>query len=152
MTQIVWYKSKKEEAIIDVLSKMAEGNSLRSILDATRDKEKLPSRSEFNKWLIDDENLQDQYARACEERQDKIFEDMLTIADTPKEGETIKTDPKGKETVEKGDMLGHRKLQIGTRQWLLGKMNPKKYGDRIHQDININLDQPLFPEPDEKDK
>ena len=42
MTQIVWNKSKKEEAIIDVLSKMAEGNSLRSILDATREKEKLP--------------------------------------------------------------------------------------------------------------
>ena len=28
-------------------------------------------------------------------------------------------------------MLGHRKLQIDTRKWMLSKMLPKIYGDKL---------------------
>ena len=27
-------------------------------------------------------------------------------------------------------MIDHRRLQIDTRKWLIGKMAPKKYGDK----------------------
>ncbi|MNT50547.1 hypothetical protein D3C72_1874720 [compost metagenome] len=36
--------------------------------------------------------------------------------------------------VKRGDMLGHRKLQIETRLKLLAKWNPKRYGDRMTQE------------------
>ena len=64
---------------------------------------------------------------------DVIFDEMLDIADTPVVGLKTTSKPTGVETVE-GDMIDHRRLQIETRKWLLGKMAPKKYGDKhIHE-------------------
>ena len=28
-------------------------------------------------------------------------------------------------------MLGHRRLQVDARKWMLGKLNPKKYGEKL---------------------
>jgi hypothetical protein len=36
-------------------------------------------------------------------------------------------------------MLGHRRLQIDARKWMLGKLNPKKYGDKLEVDQNTNM-------------
>jgi hypothetical protein len=68
-------------------------------------------------------------------RQEKIFEEILEIADTPKEGIKKKETDKGVE-ITTGDMIQHRRLQVDARKWMLGKMNPKKYGDKLETDNN----------------
>ena len=142
----IWTEEKKEEAIVNVLEKLSDGASLRSVLNTQADCS-LPARSTFNKWLSESEPLQDRYAHACGDRQDLIFEEILEISDNAEQGETIEEDPEGnKIKTVKSDMLGHRKLKIDTRKWMLGKMNPEKYGDRIQQDVNLNKEQPLFPD------
>ena len=81
-------------------------------------------------WLDAQPDFAAGFARARITGFDAIAQEALLIADTPLEGVETTTDDKG--TSEKrGDMLGHRKLQIETRLKLLAKWDPKRYGDRM---------------------
>ena len=90
------------------------------------------------------------FALARERGEDALAAECLEIADTPMEGvETteeatlITTDsaedapqivtPATTVKTKRGDMLGHRKLQIETRLKLLAKWNPSKWGDKVEQ-------------------
>jgi hypothetical protein len=35
-------------------------------------------------------------------------------------------------------MLGHRRLKIDSLKWVLSRMNPKKFGDKVQQEHTIN--------------
>lgn len=87
-------------------------------------------------WL---QKFPHQYARALEDRADKVVEDILAIADTPKLGVTTKINDDGKTETTEGDMIQHRRLQVDARKWLAGKMAPKKYGDKIEQTVQGSL-------------
>jgi hypothetical protein len=52
------------------------------------------------------------------------------IADTPQIGIKTVQKPSGTETTH-GDMIEYRRLQVDTRKWLLSKVLPKVYGDRL---------------------
>lgn len=99
------------------------------------------TKEEFYKMLEEDEGKQERYARACEERADSIFDEILEISDTPVEGVTTKIDKDGNLTLEKGDMLQHRRLQVDARKWALVKMQPKKYGDKVDLDLTTGGDK-----------
>lgn len=102
------------------------------------------SRSYFFELLEKDKSLADRYAHACKERQEILFEQIQEIADTPIDGIVVTTDDKGRTTETKGDMIAHRRLQIDARKWMLGKMNPKKYGDKtINENHNTNTNVEL---------
>lgn len=70
----------------------------------------------------------DVYARTREARADKLFEDLIKIADygvndtyTDEEGNT-RTDH---------DVIARSRLRVDTRKWVISKMVPKKYGDKL---------------------
>lgn len=136
---ITWTEDKKKEAINIILNEIAEnGKSVRSILNGAN-REILPSNVTFCEWLSKDEKLAKQYARATELRADILFEEILEIANTTIDGKVIETDESGRTKEKVGDMLGHRRLQIDARKWMLGKLNPKKYGDKLEVDQNTNM-------------
>jgi len=113
---------EKEEIIKKVLSAIETGLSLRkAILELN-----IVSRDTFNEWLKADKNLSDQYARACEQRADTIFEEILDIADETSK-DTICTD---KGEIPNSEWMQRSRLRVDARKWMLGKMNPKKYGDK----------------------
>lgn len=64
---------------------------------------------------------------------DAIAHEAMEIADTPLEGVETTTKANGDTEEKRGDMLGHRRLQIETRLKLLAKWDPKRYGDKIEQ-------------------
>jgi len=109
-------------------------------------KEGMPSTSTVYNWLNDGENKDflDKYTRARQMQADLMAEQVIEIADNPEEGEVVKIDAKGKTSIERGDMLGHRKLKIYARQWAAAKLWPNKYSERIQKDVTIHQDQPLF--------
>lgn len=100
-----------------------------SLSEALRQPE-TPAPETFYKWISNNETRAKDYARACESRADLIFEEILYIADNPQEGTTTKETEKGVEVIT-GDMIQHRRLQVDARKWILSKMNPKKYGDKL---------------------
>lgn len=82
------------------------------------------------RWLAANEGFREQYARAREAMADVLFDEILHIADTPQEGVKTKVTADKTETLT-GDMIEHRRLQVDARKWMLGKMQPKKYGDKL---------------------
>lgn len=112
-----------------ICSKLAEGNSLRSVLR----EEGMPSIGTFLRWVSERPELADQYAHARALCIDAMAEDIIDIADTPQIGQKTVSKASGLEITE-GDMVEHRRLRIESRKWLLAKVAPKKYGDRITQE------------------
>lgn len=125
------YKKDEIEKIFNsICDKIEDGKPVRQIL-----KEKgMPSSQTFFEWLEEDRIKSKRYAHATEIRADVIFDEIFEIADNTIEGIVIETDDHGRTKEKKGDMLGHRKLQIDARKWVLSKMQPKKYGDKLEID------------------
>jgi len=130
----MYSEEQKKEIFNNIFNSIENGNSLRKTLRVIN----LPAKT-FYEWLEQDEEKSKQYARACELRADILFEEILEIADTTIEGKVIETDESGRTKEKVGDMLGHRRLQIDARKWMLGKLNPKKYGDKLEVDQNTNM-------------
>jgi hypothetical protein len=81
-----------------------------------------------SKWLKDEDkaNFQDRYGQAEIMRADNLFEDCVTIAEELPE------------TADRDD-LARAKLQIDTKKWAAGKLNPKRYGDMKQMDIKNEI-------------
>lgn len=73
----------------------------------------------------------EKYARAKADGLEVLADEILELADTPRLGVKTTTKPDGAvETVE-GDMIERSRLQIDSRKWLLSKLAPRKYGEKI---------------------
>lgn len=124
------YTSEEKDRIFNfICEEISKGSSLRVSLQ----KEECPSSSTFYLWLDEDNDKSKQYARACEERSDLIFEEILDIADNGSSDKKIVSD----QEVIDYENIQRSKLRVDARKWMLGKMNPKKYGDKIQQDVTV---------------
>lgn len=101
----------------------------------------MPTSETFFKWIDADKDKTIQYVRACEERADNIFEEILEIADDSSNDVRITED--GIQTVN-SEIVQRSKLRVDARKWMLGKMNPKKYGDRNTTTLEIEEVKPIF--------
>jgi hypothetical protein len=161
------------EALADeICERLVAGESLRKICKRSS----MPAVSTVCRWLAERAPFQEQYARARELQADTLADEVLYIADTPRLGIianrkflTLEGDvgdgasggdgdsddeaeeaAGGRRVVEnrtkKGDMLGHRRLQIDARKWLAAKLAPKKYGDHLELGgrvgVAVVLDKP----------
>lgn len=118
------YSQEKKNEIFDyIFAEIKKGKALRNILK----EDNMPSSSAFFEWIDADEEKAKQYARATEIRAEAIFDDILSIADQ-NEKDTYINDF-GIEVVN-NDVIQRSRLRIDARKWVLGKMNPKKYGDK----------------------
>jgi len=116
------------ETINSILEMMQSGKSLRNACDAHN-----VSSGSFMMWVSEDRNLAEQYKAAREAMIDKIADDTVALADAePERG------PDGK--VDSG-WVSNQRLKIDTRKWLLSKLAPKKYGDKI--EVSGDADNPL---------
>ena len=110
-----------------ILDKIASGKSLRDICSA----EGMPSESLVRKWSIQEDDFGAQYARAREAGMEALADEILQISDS-QEGDVLKTED-GREIVNH-DAIQRAKLRVDTRKWLMSKIAPKRYGDKL--DLN----------------
>lgn len=108
-----------------VIQSIERGQSLR---DAVKG---LMSKGTFYQIVDSNEEYKNQYARACEERENSIFEDILVISDDSS-ADTY-TDDDGNEHTN-NEAIQRSRLRIDARKWMLSKMRPKKYGDKVELD------------------
>ena len=110
-----------------ILEGLESGKSLRAVLR----EDDMPDSRTFYKWLDNDQNKITQYARACEKRTDSIFEEILDIADETHSDKKVLED--GREVID-NEVIQRSRLRVDARKWMLSKMNPKKYGDKLETD------------------
>lgn len=139
----MYSESQRTEIFDKICERIEKGESLYKILSD----ENMPSSQTFYIWIDTDELKSKKYARATELRSERIFEEILEISDTPVEGIVLETDDNGRTKEKRGDMLGHRRLQVDSRKWMLSKMMPKKYGEKLDIDHTTKGNQiTLTPE------
>jgi len=123
-----------------VCERLALGESMRSV---SRDEE-MPAMTTLFRWLREKEEFKQQYAIAKQESAEAMSEDCLDISDNI-DGNPVMVD--GKPLMIKGEIvraldntsIQHAKLKVDTRKWLMAKMKPKKYGDRITTEHEGNI-------------
>jgi hypothetical protein len=80
-------------------------------------------QSTFSRWVDEDAILAENYTRAREDLIELMANEVLELSD-----KDVGLQPDGKKdwaAVQK------HKLQVDTRKWLLSKLAPKKYGDKL---------------------
>lgn len=80
-------------------------------------------QSTFSRWMDDDADLAEEYARAREDLIDRMANEVMELSDSD-----VGLLPDGKKdwaAVQK------HKLQVDTRKWLLSKLAPKKFGEKL---------------------
>ena len=115
----------------EICNRIVDGKSLRSICDEAD----MPDKATIFRWLSAEQHKDfcNQYILARDIQADVLFDEIHQIADTPQKGtKTVRRGEGDNSTVEttEADMIEHRRLQIDARKWLIGKMAPKKYGDK----------------------
>lgn len=124
-------KSTYTDEVADAICGMlAEGMSLNAICmnNAT-----FPAESTVRLWVQRDEcGFSAKYARAREIGYEHHADKIIELADTCRIGVKTTTKDDGKTETVEGDMVERTRLQIDARKWILAKMLPKKYGDRLH--------------------
>lgn len=142
---MAYTKKQIEETFTEICRQIAEeGKSLRAVI---RSKD-MPNSETFYKWLELDKIKSKQYTRATNNRADVLFEEILEIAD--KQDKDVYTNSDGFECVDH-NVHARSKIMIDARKWMLGKMQPKKYSDKIQVDTNSFEEQPLFPDVSKND-
>ncbi len=107
-----------------ICRRLAEGESLRAICV---DKG-MPSAETVRRWLLDNEDFCAQYVRAREVQADRFAEEILEIADDASDDWAVDKD--GKKTLDH-EHVQRSRLRVDTRKWLMARMAPKKYGDKM---------------------
>jgi len=131
------YNDKVAEKICSLI---ADGNSLRSICK----RNKMPDKATVIRWLGVHREFSDQYARARVAQADKLFEECLEIADeTSVDYIEKKNDDGSTFWAVDHEHIQRSKLRIDTRKWMAGKLAPKKYGEKVTQEIGDSGDGPL---------
>jgi len=123
-----------------ICARLAQGESLRTVTKS----EDLPCAATVFNWLRIHDEFLEQYERAKQESADALADEVLDIADNGMNDWMEYHDKEGNCIGWKlnGEHVQRSRLRIDTRKFLMSKMKPKKYGDKITNEhvgeININ--------------
>lgn len=121
---MAYSEEEKTNLINDICQRVSNGEALRTVLQSSD----MPDSTTFYNWIDSDEEKSKQYARATSERADAIFEEILEIAD--ENNADVYVDDAGEAKID-GNTVQRSKLKVDARKWMLSKMQPKKYGDKL---------------------
>jgi hypothetical protein len=118
------------DAICEML---AMGWSLRTVKAKGKDETgfDIPALSTIFKWIRDNDEFAKQYARAKQEAADAMADELLDIVDDGS-NDWMEINKGGyTATVVDNEAVQRSKLRAETRKWLMSKMKPKRYGDKL---------------------
>ena len=118
---------------------LAEGMSIRQICEQP----KTPDKAQVFRWLAKYEEFRDQYAKAKRQGIEALAEEIIDIADDGTNDYMENEDRDGHLAYKvNGEAVARSRLRIDARKWILAKLIPKKYGEKIEVD-QIGETQPL---------
>lgn len=100
-----------EELAAEICELIIEGNSLRTIASLPD----MPAVSTLWRWVSDNKQFQDHYARAKELQAEGLVDEMVQIADSAVDS----------------DSAACARVRVDTRKWAASKLRPKKYGELV---------------------
>lgn len=125
------HAKKAEQGVISqrIVDRIAAGESMYKSCVAEG-----VAHSSFMTWVAADKELADSYARAKNDGIEKMASDLLDICD--------ETPPVNAQGSTDSGYVSAMRLRVDTRKWLLSKMAPKKYGEKL--EISGDAENPLL--------
>lgn len=121
------YQKRIVEIVCGVVSESTLG--IRRICDGLREKDKtFPAARTIRTWIDENPEFAALYARAKQVQLHNLADQIIEISDDDSQDE-IFTD-EGKRLLN-AEFVQRSKLRVDSRKWLLSKLMPKVYGDRI---------------------
>lgn len=81
------------------------------------------------RWIMADHARSELYARAREDRSDRLADEIVAISDDSKSDTYI--DPvTGQERVDQ-EVVARARLRVDARKWVAAKLKPRLYGDKV---------------------
>jgi hypothetical protein len=118
------------ELLDEICDRIAAGEFL---MDICKD-EHMPSRESVRRWVNKDHmGMWDMYHRAQFSRVFGWVDEIMEIADDS--SGDWKVSPKGRKQIDK-EAVQRSRVRIDTRKWLLAKLLPKQFGDKVIQEIS----------------
>lgn len=121
--------TSREARAAAVLEAIASGMSLRTAAKSCG-----VAAQTFLDWCTADPELAGQYARSRDTMIDAIADETIRLADDPPERNPLTG------AIDSASVAKQR-LQVDTRKWLLSKLAPKRYGERL--EVAGDADAPL---------
>ena len=125
-----------EELANRICEKITQGMSLKSTVEQDED---LPSLQTIYSWLSKHNNFLDNYTQATQNRTEAQLEELNRLGDIAIQEASNTGDKRANAVVQA------YKLKADNMKWVMSKMKPKKYGDKLElagdQDnpITVNL-------------
>jgi len=107
----------------EICTRLANGESLRAICASDRD-DWMPSIGTILRWVSEKPEFREQYARAREVQAETHADEIVTIADGVSCADPSAID------------VARDRLRIDARKWVASKLLPKKYGDKLQQEVS----------------
>jgi hypothetical protein len=110
-----------------ICSEIASGEKVSDICQA----ESMPSQRSVYTWLAKYPDFSQQYARAQADRTHAMAEEIMDISDDGRNDWMERNHGDDVAWVTNGEAIQRSRLRVDTRKWLMSKMAPKKYGEKI---------------------
>lgn len=130
----------EEERFEQVCIKIESGMSLRTIFSEYNPP---MSNTLFYRLIKENKDLNERYARAKEIYAANIFDEIIEISD--ESNADIEISEEGKMYIN-GEAVQRSRLKIDARKWVLSKLEPKKYGDKLDIDHTTNGESIIWKE------
>lgn len=127
---------KTDDLLEQIFERVAKGESLNKICSEPN----MPTRKSFYEWVAQDETVLLRYEFAMIMRADTYAEETIEIADESSNDWT--TDKNGYSIVDH-EAINRSRLRVDARKWYASKLAPKKYGDKVTNEIQGNPEQPV---------
>lgn len=113
-----------EEIADSICERLKQGESLRKICAD----EGMPSDATVREWALKREGFSSKYAEARQIGYSALAEEILDIADDSSSDTYLDKDGNEKTNSE---VVARSRLRVDTRKWILSKVLPKIYGDKV---------------------
>jgi hypothetical protein len=126
----------------EILERLEDGEPLTAICEL----EGMPSRGAVRQWVqVDHDGFAARYAQARARGIEHIADEILSISDDGTQD--TKTTADGREITDY-EVVARSRLRVDSRKWLLSKLLPKQYGDRL--DLNHSGEVAIKDIPDDQ--
>ncbi len=120
-----------QEMGLAICERIAQGETLSQVC---RDQD-MPARATVYRWQEANLEFRDTYRRARELQMEAWGDEIVDIADDTTLDTVTRVTPQGREyeTVDH-ENIQRSKLRVNTRQWLMARLNPRLYGDKVEHE------------------
>jgi hypothetical protein len=127
--------SYKPEQAAEICDRIAQGESLRHICMLPR----MPSKPTVLRWLEQFPEFRTHYAHARELQADHFLEQIQEIAhDGRNDWEVLESERTGQDRIVlNAEHVQRSRLRVDTLKWVMSKLAPKKYGEKLEVDANV---------------